>query len=215
LGWLLALSNFARYDFQRFCGDIHRLKLQIDPAKYDAIIAIGRGGLIPGVALSHALNLPMYPITFGKNAAERMIPPYVEQLVQTTSKRFLLVEDMVDSGQVLKDLFAYWHRVSWKKLDIDRFEIAVLLNNTDVDVIFENQTGKVRCTYSGSDFSRKTQTDWITYFWEDSQLLNGSDIEIHNVTTTVSEEALDQYISEDEAKPLLDEGLKLLNLVRK
>ena len=51
---------------------------------FECIYALQRGGLIPGVLLSHRLNIPM---------ADRLNPYY--------GKRFLVVDDIADTGQTL------------------------------------------------------------------------------------------------------------------
>ena len=59
------------------------------------IVGIARGGLTPGVMLSHWLNLPFKPI----HASLRDFPHWETYLPKPTDDRILVVDDICDSGE--------------------------------------------------------------------------------------------------------------------
>ena len=138
-----------RYTQAYFNFDVANILNQIAESKkeYDYVVGIKRGGLIPAVCISHALGIPMYSLDWsnrdypGNNDSQRVL--------QSGSK-ILLVDDICDTGKTLiqiKDLYSF--------CDIDT---AVLLYNED-QIHIPN--------YYARKFSRKTEPDWIVFWWED------------------------------------------------
>ena len=131
------------YDFFKF--DISNIILSITK-DYDYIVGIKRGGLVPAVCLSHALHIPMYSLDW----SNRDYPANNDnaRVLQPNSK-ILLVDDICDTGETImqiKELYSF--------CDIDT---AVLLYNEDQPHI---------PNYYARKFSRKTEPDWITFWWE-------------------------------------------------
>lgn len=62
-------------------------KIQQSGKKYEYIVGVPRGGLIPAVMLSHILNIRMYPPTVWE---------------PSDSEKILIVDDIADSGGTLK-----------------------------------------------------------------------------------------------------------------
>ena len=77
--------------------DVNALVRQLVLSDYKpaVIVGIARGGLTPGVMISHWLNLPFKPI----HASLRDFPHWEAYLPKPTDKRVLVVDDICDSGE--------------------------------------------------------------------------------------------------------------------
>ncbi len=78
----------------------------------DAVLAPVRGGLMFGVIASHKLNVPLYPLFYSsKNGAgDDKTQPNVLVALPQAIKTVLLVDDIADSGNTLKEIVeAYEH----------------------------------------------------------------------------------------------------------
>lgn len=73
--------------------------------KFDRIIGISRGGLLPAITLSHLLEIPMTPISYsarngkGDDKNHENVFPSVEE-----GQIVLLVDDICDSGNTLYEV---------------------------------------------------------------------------------------------------------------
>ena len=67
----------------------------LDKFTPEVLVGISRGGLLPGVMISHWMENPFKPI----KAALRDHPEWEDYLPRKTDKRFLIVDDVCDSGE--------------------------------------------------------------------------------------------------------------------
>ena len=77
-------------DMGVLCRDI-----TVDHFEPDVIVGLSRGGLTPGVMLSHWLKKPFKPI----KAALRDHPEWENYLPKKSDKRVLIIDDVCDSGE--------------------------------------------------------------------------------------------------------------------
>lgn len=70
--------------------DLIAVQIEEDEWRPRKICGVSRGGLVPGVMLSHRLNVPFEPIT--------------PDTVLLDSKDVLIVDDIYDSGSTIKQL---------------------------------------------------------------------------------------------------------------
>lgn len=172
-------SNYTEFDFHT---DIRNLaqKIQDDRKEWfpDVVVGLTRGGLIPAVCLSHRLGVPMVAINTSSELVVHDVTSFPN--LRSSYSNILVVDDMVDTGKQLKQLFSYWfgnHLAWWVRIfgnqesaieefPYDNIRVAVLINNTDVDKLFETTEGSIGCNYWARQLSRKINTDWISFFWE-------------------------------------------------
>mgnify|MGYP003148342295 FL=1 len=85
LGW-----SFIEYQVNKICNDIAG-------NKFDVVVGISRGGLIPAVMISHKLKLPLLTmtVTLRDNLAR------VQSLKIKKGEKALVVDDINDSGNTL------------------------------------------------------------------------------------------------------------------
>ena len=93
------------YDWKEMRRDVNTLCREIVLDKFDpeVVVGISRGGLLPGVMMSHWLNKPFKPI----KAALRDFPEWEDYLPRKTDKRVLIVDDVCDSGETFHKISNY------------------------------------------------------------------------------------------------------------
>ena len=139
------------YDYKRFSADIQLLSEQCKPFQPDAIIAIARGGMTLAHALSMNLNirnLQSIRVESYDGDTQRDSVTILGTCDLRHSKRVLVVDDIVDSGQTLAALMPILHTQNPNS----EFKIATL---------FTKHTALVQ-----PDFFLHEATDWIDFFWE-------------------------------------------------
>ncbi|NQV19697.1 MAG: phosphoribosyltransferase [Armatimonadetes bacterium] len=130
--------------------------------KFDAILTIAKGGLIPAVALSHKLNIDDFNITrIRRNLSNEpfsgKIPPLVDKFdfAKLQGKRILIVDDIVGTGETLKKLIEVL-----KSNNIIDFKIFVL-----VKFVGEySPDGTIDNYYFG-----KICNNWVIFPWEEKR----------------------------------------------
>ena len=78
-------------------------KIEADGFKPDVIVGISRGGLIPGVMISHKLSIPFKPV----HASTRDFPHWENYLPKSNDSKVLIVDDICDSGETFERLSNY------------------------------------------------------------------------------------------------------------
>ena len=134
-------------DMGVLCRDI-----TVDHFEPDVIVGLSRGGLTPGVMLSHWLKKPFKPI----KAALRDHPEWENYLPKKSDKRVLIIDDVCDSGETFTKMQEILVKNSTSgKCDV-RF--AVLWCNTEQP--FEPD-------YYVHEIEKFTTDTWITFAWEE------------------------------------------------
>ncbi len=133
-------------DIERYCIEIAK-RIKRDGLKFDFILAISRGGLIPARLLSDYLDLDILVtrIKFYTSIGKTSEKPRVEYFPENIkNKRILLVDDIADTGESIllaieemKRRNVYYYKVAtllkkpWSKVIPDYF-----VEETDKWVIF-------------------------------------------------------------------------------
>ena len=139
------------YDYKQFCHDVQKLAEQCQQFDAEIIIAVARGGMSLGHALSMALDI--------RNLQSIQTESYDEEVQRDTisisgkcdlknSQRVLIVDDIVDSGRTLAELIPHLH----SEYPHIEFKTAA---------IFTKSTALIQ-----PDFFLHEATDWIDFFWE-------------------------------------------------
>jgi hypoxanthine phosphoribosyltransferase len=87
-----------RRDINVLCRDI-----VLDNFKPQVIVGISRGGLVPGVMMSHWFKLPFKPV----RASMRDFPTWEDYLPKKTDQRVLIVDDICDSGKTFQKISSH------------------------------------------------------------------------------------------------------------
>lgn len=167
----LQTINYNQFQFH---DDIRKLTDEIANDPFwapDRIVALGRGGLIPGTCLSHRLAIPMFALNWAARDYATRGPGLADITGHILANdKILFVDDMVDSGRALADLFTELE--SWVSQEgefyTDNCRVAVLYNNIDVDALFENEKGVIKANYYARLISRVKDPRWIHFWWEET-----------------------------------------------
>ena len=148
------MSNKLWYNWEEMRKDVNVLCREILLDKFDpeVIIGLSRGGLTPGVMMSHYLNKPFKPV----KAALRDFPDWEEYLPKKTDKRVLIVDDICDSGETFQKISDHINSRREKSTQTD-IRFASLWWNNEVE--FEPH-------YYAQECAKDTENIWIHFPWE-------------------------------------------------
>ena len=140
------------YDWKEMRRDVNSLCRQIMLDKFDpdVIVGLSRGGLTPGVMMSHWMKKPFKPI----KAALRDFPEWEDYLPKKTDERVLIVDDVCDSGETFERISEYISKRKNNGVDV-RF--ATLWWNNECD--FEPH-------YYVQECAKDSENIWINFAWE-------------------------------------------------
>jgi len=148
-----------KYKKSQFDKDIDTLvrKIKRSKVKYSYIVALSRGGLIPGVILSHKLGLKLVPVTWStRDSGEKESNCWVPEDINNGHK-VLVVDDIIDSGEALKTMFEDWQSSVSNKLNMENVYVATLIYNKDQGIVPQFYATKI---------SRKKTPEWFEFWWE-------------------------------------------------
>lgn len=148
------MSNKLWYNWREMRRDVNTLcrEIILDNFNPDVIVGLSRGGLTPGVMMSHWFQKPFKPV----KAALRDFPDWEDYLPKKTDKRILIVDDICDSGETFQKIsdFLNSRKESSTRTDI-RF--ASLWWNNEVE--FEPH-------YYAQECAKDSGNIWIHFPWE-------------------------------------------------
>jgi len=151
------IAPMIYYDYKQFRTDVQSLARQCEPFCPDTILAVARGG----VTLAHALSMALDIRNLQSIRAESYDGEVQRDSINvygscdfSDSKRILVVDDIVDSGQTLMHLMPFLRSLNPEA----EFKVATL---------FTKQSALMQ-----PDFSLHEATDWIDFFWERDYLRN-------------------------------------------
>ena len=148
------MSNKLWYNWEEMRKDVNVLCREVLLDKFDpeVIIGLSRGGLTPGVMMSHYLNKPFKSV----KAALRDFPDWEEYLPKKTDKRVLIVDDICDSGETFQKISDHINSRREKSTQTD-IRFASLWWNNEVE--FEPH-------YYAQECAKDSENIWIHFPWE-------------------------------------------------
>jgi len=160
------------------------IKIKSSKEKYDVIVGVARGGLIPARILGDFLLIKDIRILYARYYSkpyETVERPeiYSESIGDVSNKNILVVDDVADTGDTL--------------IEIRKYLISKNAKKVDIAVIYIKPWNKAEVKY----FSKETDA-WIVFPWEFLEtaidLLNSGN--------------KDEFIRELEKKPVLKKMLE-------
>jgi len=138
--------------------DVNVLCRDITLAKFDpqVIVGLSRGGLIPGVMMSHYFKKPFKPV----KAALRDFADWEDYLPRHTDERVLIVDDICDSGETFKRMAEYItapRKGNPMEIQCDVRFASLIWNN---EIEFEPH-------YYGTEIAKDSENIWVTFEWEE------------------------------------------------
>jgi len=153
------MPKIIKYKRKDFDNDIETLvgKIKKSKIEFSYIVALSRGGLIPGVVLSHKLNLRLVPISWStRDHEDRECNSWIPEDVNN-GKKVLVVDDIIDSGEALRTMFEDWSSSVSPKLNSENIFVASLIFNKDQSIV---------PNFYGTKISRKKTPEWFEFWWE-------------------------------------------------
>jgi hypoxanthine phosphoribosyltransferase len=148
---------FTHIRHDEFAGLIRALAAEVEAGEWrpDFIIGIGRGGLAPGVYLSHATGLATLSVDYSSRNADFSEAP-LDRLAQRTraGERLLFLDDINDTGGTVGKLR---ERMAAKGADMDQVRFATLLDNI---------RSAQQVDYRARRIDRAVTKDWFIFPWE-------------------------------------------------
>ena len=148
---------FTHFTHEAMVEGIHALAaaMEADRWRPSLLVGVGRGGLAPGVYLSHRLDLPLVSVDHSARIA-----PFGEELVAVLAARtragdrLLFVEDINDSGRTIGEI-----RRALARQDADAANIRFA-------VLLDNIRSAERVDYRFRTIDRDVTKDWFIFPWE-------------------------------------------------
>jgi len=142
------------FEKEDFIDSLNKIVEQIENSNWspNVIISINRGGCVPGIYLSHRLNLKHKVIDIQLRDSNRS-PDF--KLVKQKIKRFdniLLVDDINDSGKTLKTIY-----------DLSNVYLKKIYNAT----LIYNQESIIKTDFYGRMIKRSEDKNWYIFPWEE------------------------------------------------
>ena len=134
-----------RRDVNTLCREI-----LLDEFNPDVIVGLSRGGLTPGVMMSHWMEKPFKAI----KASLRDFPEWEDYLPRKTDEKVLIVDDICDSGETFHKIREHINERKENGVDV-RF--ATLWWNNECN--FEPH-------YYINEIAKDTTKTWIHFCWE-------------------------------------------------
>ena len=143
--------NKLWYSWEEMRRDVNVLARDIVLDNFDPVVIVGlsRGGLTPGVMLSHWFKKPFKSVA----SALRDFPEWEEYLPRPTDKRVLIVDDICDSGETFHKMA---NHIIKKANGVDvRFATLWWNNECDFEPI-----------YYVREIAKDSTNTWVHFPWE-------------------------------------------------
>ena len=151
------MSKKMWYSWEEMRRDVNVLCREIVLDKFDpqVIVGLSRGGLVPGVMMSHWFKKPFKPI----QAALRDFAEWEDYLPRPTDERVLIVDDICDSGETFKRMAE--HIVAPRKGSPMEIHCDVRFAS-----LWWNNEIEFEPTYYAQDMAKDTENIWLHFPWE-------------------------------------------------
>ena len=154
-------ATIIDYTHAHFLKGIEKIAQQIRDDNWhpDYIVGVVRGGAVPAVYLSHKLKIPVQMVRWNTrdkteldNESNCWIPEDI-----LAGKNVLIVEDIIDSGETIRELIADWKSSVRDELPLDFIRVAAMVYN-----ISQN----VKVDYSDIAIDIEVEKRWFMFPWE-------------------------------------------------
>lgn len=158
---MIDATSIIDYNFADFRDGIQNIAKQIQESGFapDYLVGVVRGGSVPAVYLSHKLKIPVVMVAWNTRDNTEFGTESVTWIPEDllAGKRVLIVDDIVDGGQTIKELLEDWQKSVLEPIPHENIRIAAMWYNTaqDVAVDFYHKT-----------IDRDSDSRWIVFDWE-------------------------------------------------
>ena len=142
--------NEMRRDVNTLCREI-----LLDGFNPEVIVGLSRGGLTPGVMMSHWMQKPFKPV----KASLRDFPEWEDYLPKKTDERVLIVDDICDSGETFNRIKSY---IKGPRIN-QPLELPVEVRFA---TLWWNNECNVEPHYYVNEIAKDSSGTWIHFPWE-------------------------------------------------
>tara|TARA_Y100000996_G_scaffold340216_1_gene277300 strand:- start:794 stop:1267 length:474 start_codon:yes stop_codon:yes gene_type:complete len=142
--------NEMRRDVNTLCREI-----LLDGFNPEVIVGLSRGGLTPGVMMSHWMQKPFKPV----KASLRDFPEWEDYLPKKTDERVLIVDDICDSGETFDRIKSY---IKGPRIN-QPMELPVEVRFA---TLWWNNECNVEPHYYVNQIAKDSTGTWIHFPWE-------------------------------------------------
>lgn len=132
-------------------------QLYKDDFRPDYIVGLTRGGLVPGVMLSHYIDTPFHALNKEESNLWMADDAY-------SGKKILIIDDINDTGNTISLLKDDWRSncspndVVWQDIFGKTVKFAVLIDNEESNQVID---------YVGHTINKFENPEWCVFPWED------------------------------------------------
>jgi len=166
------MPNKQYYGYEDIHQMVNKISLQMykDSWRPDYIVGLTRGGLVPAVIMSNALDIPMH--TLKVNLRDHAEGPESNLWMSEDAfgykqepKNILIVDDINDTGATLDWIVNDWQSTC---LPDDPHWADVWSNNVRFAVLIDNLSSKFsrQVDYCAETINKAEEDVWIVYPWE-------------------------------------------------
>lgn len=138
-------------DFFKAVACLHQ-QIRNSEDSFEYVVGITRGGLTPGVVLSHRLQIPFRSVEWSlRDAHRKYIPPDIV-VDAWEGRKILFVDDIVDSGETIVTIRNKFGDAS------KNIKVACLVYNTAQNLVVPD--------YWFKSLNRDEDKDWVNFWWE-------------------------------------------------
>lgn len=136
------------YSWEEMRRDVNSLcrEIVLDNFFPDVIVGLSRGGLVPGVMMSHWFKKPFHPVV----ASLRDFPKWETYLPDPEHKKVLIIDDICDSGETFQKM----------KSAIDAYDSSV---DVRFSSLWWNNEIEFEPHYYAQDMAKDSTNTWIHF----------------------------------------------------
>jgi uncharacterized protein len=117
--------------------------------KPDLIISVNRGGCVPGIYLSHLIDINHEVLTLSKNKKTNN-SSYIKSIMEK-HKTILILDDINDTGKTMKVISEIYSKF------LHKLKFAVLI---------DNKSSQFKVDFSSYKIDKTVDNSWIVFPWE-------------------------------------------------
>ena len=117
--------------------------------KPDLIISVNRGGCVPGIYLSHLIDINHEVLTLSKNKKTNN-SSYIKSIMEK-HKTILVLDDINDTGKTMKEISEIYSKF------LHKLKFAVLI---------DNKSSQFKVDFSSYKIDKTVDNSWIVFPWE-------------------------------------------------
>ena len=145
------MSDKIRITYTKVNDLVEEVAKKVNHIKFDYVVGVSRGGLVPGVLMSHILKVPLVPVTWSTRDFAKQEHNYQIAQDLVDGKNILLIDDINDTGKTFLDLIKDWEYTNESEGRL--VKVSVLQRHTT--------------TYPSDYYGELIKSDnWILFPWE-------------------------------------------------